>query len=117
MGDRAYEEARANRHMLSWLCGIVRDLCEDVVPAVDGRKLLEQLDEAMKKWHEYRFKRFNQQIQEAEEVLEKATNMSDYGYPGSSDKFVPQSVIESLLKRIETVEHGLSGPSKQNHSD
>jgi len=100
------KECQALRHMVGSLASCVRELAEQGMQTV----VVERLNRALNDWHAHRSERFAQQVEDAEAVLEKASQVGDYGLVGSPDKFVSQKVAvrlrEELCQRDQEVHDG-----------
>lgn len=86
-------ELHALRDIVSSLYCLVRDLAENA-----GLEH-QELENTMRRWHQWRTERWEREITDAEAVLTKATQCCDYGYPGSASKFVPQECRNSTIKK------------------
>jgi hypothetical protein len=92
--DRELHELRG---VVASLCSVVRQLAEK--SGVD----VHNLDLTIDHWYKWRSERFENEIKDAEAVLEKASQVGDYGFVGSKDKFVGQGTVSVLQRALKEI--------------
>lgn len=96
MRDELEREVSALRSMLSSLSSVCRTLIQEL-PDGEAKKLAEEsLDFGLKHWHEWRTKRFNREIEDAEFIIRKA-----FGIGLENERFWPIVEYHADLEKQE----------------
>jgi len=106
MRDELEREVSALRSMVSTLSSVCSDLVQQLPEGNHKKRAQEVLDLGRKGWHEWRTKRFEREVEDAEFVIRKAFNIGP-----EVGRFWPIVEHHNELEKQEREKAGTPPPS------